>query len=701
MPTPNTRVTSSGTYLINGNFDEVTGAIITNGLVVYLDAGRTASGASTGTSWLDVASGYRSTLTNITYSNTGSGSIYFTNNSAQVATLYSLTGTFWSSTTWTVSVWTNISFLQSQRGGGDNAFLGHGAILADQALHLGERGGVVYFGFYSDDMGGSIALSTSTWNNIVWQYNPTTRSRSIYVNGRLDITGTATGNYSNTLTNTEIGRYPWGITQVLSGYISQVAIYNRTLQPYEILKNYQTLQGRYTTTGTYTRSRIAPGTAYYDQLDEVTYNPNNGVASINQFAYSQYFTSTNWVPGNAFVILNTATIIAPDGSRTATKLVDIAGAGQHTLSYTPAVSFVTGQIYNFSIYVKAEEISSIGVYLPGGNSGAKYNISTGALIANDTGIVSSITPYPNGWWRINATYTSVLTNTLNPTLYMMNAGTSYTAVGGQGLYIWGAQFELNATTASIYVATTASSVKSTNFAQRIDGQGSAYVSNSFDEVTGMIVTDSLLLYVDGKYSVGDSWTDLSNYRNNAKLQNAPTFNSTSSSFVFNGSTQRAQISTSTLNVPYTGKTIFVVARLSATAWTPGVAQYRGMCGTDGGPRNFNFYVYHDAANLIYLHYSTPGSAFLTGAVSLNTATWFMAAVTQTASTTTVYLNGVSIYSVSGQTLNQYTYGGNEYVGTADNYWAGDIAACAFYTRALTAAEILTNYDAFASRVGLP
>jgi hypothetical protein len=701
MPTPNTRVTSSGTYLINGNFDEVTGAIITNGLVVYLDAGRTASGASTGTTWLDVVGNYQSTLTNISYSNTGGGSLFYANNGgASAASLYSLPANYWSSTSWTVSAWFNFSAVRAS-GSGDNAVLSHGVTISSAGLHLGERGGVTYFGMYANDQAGTIPLTTGTWNNVVWQYNSSTFAKTIYVNGRLDVTGVQNAYTNTSYTNTEIGRYWGGTTHFLTGYMGQVAIYNRTLSPIEIARNYQTLLGRYATTGTYTRSRISPGVAYYDQIDEVTYNPNNGVASINQFAHSQYFTSTNWAPGNAFVILNTATIIAPDGSRTATKLVDIAGAGQHTLSYTPAVSFVTGQIYNFSIYVKAEEISSIGVYLPGGNSGAKYNVSTGALIANDTGITSSITPYPNGWWRINATYTSVLTSTLNPTLYMMNPATSYTAVGGQGLYIWGAQFELNATTASIYVATTASGVKSTSFVQRIDGQGSAYVSNSFDEVTGMIVTDGLLLYVDGKYSVGDNWTDLSNYRNNAKLQNAPTYNSTSSSFVFNGSNQRAQISTSTLNVSYTGKTIFVVARLSATAWTPGVAQYRGMCGTDGGTRNFNFYVYHDAANLIYLHYSTPGSALLTNAISLNTATWFMAAVTQSASTTTVYLNGVSIYSVSGQTLNQYTYGGNEYVGSADNYWAGDIAACAFYTRDLTAAEILNNYNAFASRVGLP
>jgi hypothetical protein len=252
------------------------------------------------------------------------------------------------------------------------------------------------------------------------------------------------------------------------------------------------------------------------------------------------------------------------------------------------------------------------------------------------------------------------------------------------------------------VATTASNAKFTTFAARTTNQGEIYVKDSFDEVTSMIVTDGLLLYLDGKYFESTRWTDLSNYNNDGTLLNAPTYNNTNSSFIFNGSDQSARISSALLNVPYTGKTIFVVARLSATAWTSGVAQFRGMCGADAGPRNFNFYIYRDGSNITYIHYSTPGSAFITNAISLNTATWFMAAVTQTASTTTVYLNGVSIYSLSGQTLNQYAIpSGSEFVGRADGLWAGDIAVCAYYSRALSAAEIVSNYNVFSSRVGLP
>jgi hypothetical protein len=231
-------------------------------------------------------------------------------------------------------------------------------------------------------------------------------------------------------------------------------------------------------------------------------------------------------------------------------------------------------------------------------------------------------------------------------------------------------------------------------------------AGTFDEVSDMIVTNGLLLYVNGSSDVysgsGTTWSDLSPYNNNATLTGNPTYNAGTGggSFAFDGSTQYAPVTTALLNTTYTGKTVFFVGRLNAAAWTPGVNQFRAMFGSASAPRNFNFYVYHDTGNSIYFHYSTPGSSFITNSVALNTNTWFIAAVTQDATTSTVYLNGSSIYSVAGQTLNQYANGGQEAVGKADNYWYGDVAVCAVYSRALSAAEILNNYNAFAVRVGL-
>jgi hypothetical protein len=185
------------------------------------------------------------------------------------------------------------------------------------------------------------------------------------------------------------------------------------------------------------------------------------------------------------------------------------------------------------------------------------------------------------------------------------------------------------------------------------------------------------------------------------LTNSPTYSSTTGggSFNFNGTSQFASVTPALLNTTYTGKTVFVVCRMSSAGWTPGVAQYRAMFGTGTGTRNFNFYVYHTAANTYQLHFSVSGSATITTDVAIVPDTWMILAVTQD-TTVTYYVNGVSVYSAAGQTLSQYAAGGNEAVARADNYWSGDIAVCSIYSRTLSSAEILNNYNAFASRVGL-
>jgi len=697
MPTPpSIRFNSSGTYSTLGNFDEVTGTIITNGLVSYFDAGRVASYPGSGTTWFDVPGSRNATLINgPVYNSTFSGILSFLAASSRYAT-FSPVGLPSGASAGSMEAWVRPL---DQSVSSFQLIAAYGNAALSQARCIGYNLGYWFWAGYSNDVTFTQTITTNTWYHLVGTYDGITAI--MYLNGTQVASSAKTW---NTVLNAATLGAQVGPSDYLTGDIGYTAIYNRALAPYEVVRNYNAARPRFfnVSSGTNVKAKLSSTFQYYNSLDEITYNPNNGIASNNLLSYSQFFTSTNWTPGNATISLNTLATTAPDGTFTAAKLIDVAGAGQHTLSYNTGFVYTTGTVYTFSVYAKAAEISSLGVYIPGGNAGAKYNISTGALILNDTGITSTITFVGNGWWKIVATYTSTLVATISPIFYMMNPGTSYTAVGSQGLYLWGAQFE-SGTGQGVYVATTASNAKFTTFAARTTNQGEIYVKDSFDEVTSMIVTDGLLLYLDGKYFESTRWTDLSNYNNDGTLLNSPTYNNTNSSFIFNGSNQGAQITTSTLNVPYTGKTIFVVARLSATAWTSGVAQYRGMCGTDGGlARNFNFYIYRDASNITYIHYSTPGSAFITNAISLNTATWFMAAVTQTASTTTVYLNGVSVYSLSGQTLNQYANpGGSEYVGRADGLWAGDIAVCAYYSRALSAAEIVSNYNVFSSRVGLP
>jgi len=437
-------------------------------------------------------------------------------------------------------------------------------------------------------------------------------------------------------------------------------------------------------------------------FDEVTYNSTSPVIK-NLYTYTEQFNNGYWSLTNGATVVANA-ILSPIGTMTADKIQETSGTSFWGVATNPTALFST--TYTCSIYAKAAELNQMTIsfsVVP--NSTSIFTLTGVGTISPGSATTCTITSVDNGWYRCTCTFTTPSSGSNLLYNVLLTGSSTHSGTAGYGVYFWGAQLEIGSA-ATIYQGIAAAGTLVTPaFAERTT-TNAVYATNMFDEVSDMIVTNGLLLYVNGSSDVysgsGTTWSDLSTYNNNATLTGSPTYNigTGGGSFAFNGSTQYAPVTAALLNTTYTGKTVFFVGRLNSAAWTPGVNQFRAMFGSASAPRNFNFYIYHDTGNSIYFHYSTTGSSFITNSVSLNTNTWFVAAVTQDATTTKVYLNGTEVYSVAGQTLSQYGNGGEEAVGKADNYWYGDIAVCAVYSRGLSAAEILNNYNAFAARVGL-
>ena len=222
-----------------------------------------------------------------------------------------------------------------------------------------------------------------------------------------------------------------------------------------------------------------------------------------------------------------------------------------------------------------------------------------------------------------------------------------------------------------------------------------------------IITTGALLYVDaGQTSsypgTGTTWTDLSGNTNNATLV-SPNFTSAgaASYFTFNGlGSNYASTTASKFNTTYTGKTVFVAARMTAVL----AGAYRGLFGTNDGAssrRNFNTYIYSPSTGVYQIHYSAGGVGGLSNNLSLTTNQWFTLAVTHTTGgLVSYYLNGQPAGTNTGITFTQYTSNAGEYVALCDNYWYGDIGVCAVYGRALTAEEMLQNHNAVKTRYGI-
>jgi hypothetical protein len=186
------------------------------------------------------------------------------------------------------------------------------------------------------------------------------------------------------------------------------------------------------------------------------------------------------------------------------------------------------------------------------------------------------------------------------------------------------------------------------------------------------------------------------------FNNNPTYSNLNGGFLtFNGTNQGISIPNSVLNTPYTGKTVIATARMS-TSFGTGI--FRGLVGSGTvlGNRNFNMYIYSDSTGY-RIHFSFGPNFVFAGGFSnylttLALGQWFTAAMTQdTVGNVNCYLNGVNVGTATGVTFYQYIAGELEYIGRNDGLWFGDIAQAKIYSRALTAAEILQNYQSIQSR----
>ena len=86
------------------------------------------------------------------------------------------------------------------------------------------------------------------WYNVVISYDISTSQQSIYVNGILEGTGTTANCYFNTNTRFDLAAYTDTtnpLTWFFNGKIANFIVYKKTLSSDEVLRNYNSLKGRF------------------------------------------------------------------------------------------------------------------------------------------------------------------------------------------------------------------------------------------------------------------------------------------------------------------------------------------------------------------------------------------------------------------------------------------------------------------------
>jgi len=220
------------------------GNIVTNGLVLDLDAAKRDSYPGSGTTWNNILDFQNNgTLTNgPTYSNLNAGSIVFDGVNDYVAL-----GTFngLGSTNRTISVWFKATSLPASSGR-IITFPANDTSTDTPAFTMTLTSlGVLQCGFGGSPYNGynsSISYTLNTWVNIVASITGNTMisyKNSVSL-GSVTTTGTVSSNPIGYL-----GRYNGNYGQYVTGNISSIQLYNRALSAQEILQNYNATKTRY------------------------------------------------------------------------------------------------------------------------------------------------------------------------------------------------------------------------------------------------------------------------------------------------------------------------------------------------------------------------------------------------------------------------------------------------------------------------
>jgi len=216
-----------------------------------------------------------------------------------------------------------------------------------------------------------------------------------------------------------------------------------------------------------------------------------------------------------------------------------------------------------------------------------------------------------------------------------------------------------------------------------------------------IVSSGLVLCLDAANKLsypgtGTTWTDLSGNGNNGTLTNGPTFSAGNmGSILFDGVDDCVK--------SFPTQISGVGSKTICAFIYPTTTSRAGICGVRNINDGWVFTINKNASgNLTYFH--TTGTECQVAA-GITTNTWSYVCATYSTSTATIilYRNGVQVGSPTTVVSSIVSSAFNGVIGDENStvIWPfkGNMSSVQIYNRALTASEVLQNYNATKSRFG--
>jgi hypothetical protein len=229
--------------------------------------------------------------------------------------------------------------------------------------------------------------------------------------------------------------------------------------------------------------------------------------------------------------------------------------------------------------------------------------------------------------------------------------------------------------------------------------------------TNTIVQQGLVLNLDAgnPYSyggAGTTWYDVSGNSNSGTLTNGPTYNSDAGgNIVFDGSNDYVSIPSAA--------SIKNTSTLSLEGWvfiSSAMNYYGGIIGKGISDSQEEYcLLVHSVNSKVYMDVGSSGGPYTDATYSFSLNTWYHIIGTHErtagSSSIKIYINGSLLSSTTVNPTNTVNDNAtNVSIGSRFNggtsVWNGKIATARIYTRTLSAAEVLQNYNATKGRFGL-